>query len=128
MTAATATVYFSVIVDGLGSRSHRLMARYLYERLVQRAASRSSRAVALSPSICSAPTGWNPAGLRREEDIPGSSRRRTFVHSGLRHRNNSTAIFLALCRVSVTNGSLSFSKQREAHTRGKFTRLRVYFS
>jgi len=68
--------------------------------------------VALSPSICSAPTGWNPAVCATRKDPPSASRGRTFVHSWLRHRNNSTAIFLALCRVSVTNGS--FSKRREA--------------
>jgi len=89
---------------------------------------RGCETVALSPSICSAPTGrgGTPQVCATREDPPSTSRRRIFVHSWLRHRNNSTAIFLALCRVSVTNGS--FSKRREATREnlahiGKFTRF-----
>lgn len=64
----------------------------------------------MSPSIFFG-TGMEPRGLPRE-DPSGSLQRRIFVHSWLRHRNHSSAIFLALYRISVTNGS--FLKQHES--------------
>lgn len=127
----TATVYFSVMVDRLGSRSHRLMGLYLYIRTA-RATSRMQPCRRVVAFDLFGTDRVEPRGFVPREDTPGSSRGRTFVHSWLRHRNNSTAIFLALCRVSVTNGSL-VSRSSTKHTSGWRTEVNlrgyaVYFS
>lgn len=57
--------------------------------------------------------GVEPRGSRRERgSCERLAKREPLFTVGFGHQNNSTAIFLALCRVSVTNGS--FSERREA--------------